>query len=519
MRLSRKILLGASAVVVLINVIVLSLVIWRYEVQYRNVLLESARSYYKLVVVVRAWVAEHDGVFLRERPGTEPNPYLEAPVLHAADGTTLVWRNPAMVTRELSELGARMGRPIAMRVTSLTPVNPGNTPDAFEREALEALERGDRMLLSELGEFMRFEDVGGRRSFRYFAPLYAEESCLSCHRQHGFQQGQVRGGVSITLPAEWQNGAASGSMLLMVLGSLLASAAISAVVFWLLRRSVLRPLRRIEDAALEIGKGNYDTEILTESADEIGDVGRAMMKMQRAVRLRLRNQVQREKMFALGQLSAGIAHEIRNPLFAIRNDLDYLQRTHPGDAQQTEVYREMEQGVQRISGIVNAVLGYARPHRPEYGRHRLEDVLGHCMALMGKQLETDGVRVTLDLAPDLPDIELDAHRIEQVFVNLLANAAAARRGSHGTIRIRAWAEGEQVIIRVQDDGEGIAADDLSRVFDPFFTRSSDGTGLGLTIVRRIIEQHHGSIEVESEPGRGTAFTLHLPVRQQQLEPA
>jgi signal transduction histidine kinase len=244
-----------------------------------------------------------------------------------------------------------------------------------------------------------------------------------------------------------------------------------------------------------------------------------MMRMQSALVKRVREQVQTEKMVALGQLSAGIAHEIRNPLFALRNDLDFLQRRANGDAQQEEVHRSMDEGLSRIGDLVNAVLDYSRPHRPEFGRHTVEEVLARCTAMTGKQLAKQHVTLEVQLEADMPPIEMDIHALEQVFVNLLTNAMNARRGPEGHVHITARTLPDAVEVEIADDGVGIEQDDVSRIFDPFFTRSSGGTGLGLTIVHRIVDQHHGTIEVQSERGRGTTFTLHLPRVQPKQDAA
>jgi two-component system, NtrC family, sensor kinase len=519
MRLSRKIMLAVSAIIVLANLALVSLIGWRYEVELRDGLTESARSYYKLIVVVRSWVAENEGIYIRQSPGVEPNPYLADPLLVTAHGDSLVWRNPAMVTRELSELSRSLGGRVQFHLASLDPVNPANAPDDFEREALNVIIKDAHRRGPEVREFTQFEYIDGVRHFRYFAPLYTEGSCVSCHGQQGYDVGDVRGGISIRIPTDQFAVASSDSLLLTMVGGLVTSGLISLVLLGIIQHSVIRPLRRLENAAREIGSGNYHTEILTGSEDEIGDVGAAMAKMQRAIRGHLNGLVQTEKMSALGQLSAGIAHEIRNPLFAVRNDLDFLQRNYCQDEEQREVYRSMGEGVQRISGIVSAVLGYARPHQPQFGRHSLSEVLRSTMALLGKQLAKEHFKVSIEVDEDVPELEVDLHKMEQVFVNLLTNAMRARSGATGQIRITARRVEEQVEVRVSDDGIGISAADLPRVFDPFFTQSGDGTGLGLTIVRRIIHQHHGSIEVQSEPGQGATFTFWLPVRQPQLEPS
>jgi two-component system, NtrC family, sensor kinase len=512
MRLSTKISLGAAAILVAVNLAALPVAHWRYQAQLREGLTEAARSYYKLIVIMRGWVAQHGGVLVYQSSGAAPNPYLSTPVIATAAGESLYWRNPALVTRELSELSTAMGDRVRFRVTSLDPMNPVNAPDAFEIDALHTVRRPDWLRRSPYGEVTGFETVGGVRHFRYFAPLYAEETCRSCHNG-GYQVGDVRGGISILMPADHLARATTQSYALALLAGALASAATALLIFWLIRSTVIRPLRRLEDAARQIGDGDFDTPIAADAGDEIGDVGRAMSRMQLALRRSVGRLIETEKMAALGHLSAGIAHEIRNPLFAIRNDLDYLRRTGGEDAARAEVYQDMEEGVQRIGRTVNAVLGYARPHAPEHGRHRLAGVLGRCQALLGTQLASESIDLVVELAPDLPAIEMDVHQMEQVFVNLLNNAMRARRGPRGRIVVTARRAGDDITIRVEDDGTGIRAVDLPHIFDPFYTRSIDGTGLGLTIVRRIVNQHHGTIEVESEPGRGTAFTLRLPLRQ------
>lgn len=511
-------MLGASVIIIVVNVAVFQLVGWQYKTQLRESLTDSARSFYKLIVVVRAWAASHQGIYVPYREGMEVNPYLPAPSLLTMKGDTMVWRNPAMITRELSELSTTMGKNVRFHVTSLSPVNPGNRPDAFERQALLTLQRGDRARLSPFGEFTRFEQIEGRPHFRYFAPLYTEESCLSCHGAHGYQVGDVRGGISIVIPTDSYEAALHRTYGMTLAGGLLASLAISGLIYVLISRTVIRPLRGLETAAAAIGQGNYDSDIPIDTGDEIGDVGRAMAEMQQAIRTSISTQVEAEKMFALGQLSAGIAHEIRNPLFAIRNDLDYLKRTFDSGPAQREIYDEMEAGLSRISRTVNAVLDFARPHKPEYGRFAVREVLDRTMALLGKQLEKEAIAVTVDIADDVPAVEMDIHKMEQVCINLLTNAMQAIDGRPGHIDISVRRGEEAVTLDVRDNGRGIRAVDLPRIFDPFFTRSPNGTGLGLTIVRRVVDQHHGTVRVRSTEGAGTVFSIALPIRQSNEAP-
>jgi len=513
MRLSSKILVGAAVVITTVNIVVFYLVGRCYDRLLVDSLTENARNFYKQIVVTRAWVARHGGVYLKKQPGVEVNPFLPKPVLTTAAGDSLVLRNPALVTRELSDLSESMGERFKFHLTSLKPLNPQNIPNDFEKEALLAIQGGDQNHLSPYGEFTKVEVVKGKRYFRYFAPLYTEESCISCHGKQGYRVGDVRGGISIIIPTEQVDRARQQNYFFIILGCFFASVIISMLIYSVLRKAVILPLRRLELAAEEIGKGNYASKIPVQSKDEIGDLGRALGRMQREIRRSTNRLVENEKMVALGQLSAGIAHEIRNPLFAIHNNLDYLKRNCTDNGNQLEIYREMEDGLARINRIVKAVLGYSKPHQPEFGRHSIRDVIDRCIALMGKQLEQEKIELSLDIEAGLPEIEMDIHKIEQVFVNLLTNARQAIHEAGGKIWIGVKRRNADIEISIRDTGHGIKKNDLRKIFNPFFTRLPNGTGLGLTIVHRIIEQHGGSIRVQSRIDEGTTFTVRLPIHQ------
>ncbi len=200
-------------------------------------------------------------------------------------------------------------------------------------------------------------------------------------------------------------------------------------------------------------------------------------------------------------------------MFAIRNDLDYLRRQNDINRKYHEVYEEMDNGLVRMGEIVQSILDFARPHPLAFDFYDLKEVIDKSLMLIGKQLQKNQTEIRVQVEEDIPKIEMDAHRIEQVFVNLLTNAMRATAGKHGRIDICAKRKGKYAVIHVMDNGVGISATDLPRIFDPFFTLSANGTGLGLSIARKIIEQHHGYIRVQSTPGKGTQFTLQLPLQQ------
>ncbi len=230
-----------------------------------------------------------------------------------------------------------------------------------------------------------------------------------------------------------------------------------------------------------------------------------------------------ERLALLGTMAAGVAHEIRNPLHAMKGALELvsmkLKRGKPVDR-----YMEiLESELERLESIVNDILGYAREVRPELKWERMQERLP---SLADRLALPDGVKLVFDVPDDLPPVLVDWNKLLQVFINLVQNAAQAMQG-RGTITVRASVsrlpEGagaddtvgdEFLLVEVEDEGPGIPAGKLSSVFQPFFTTkgSKGGTGLGLAICQKIVEAHQGYIDVVSEEGRGATFRVFLPLR-------
>jgi signal transduction histidine kinase len=221
-----------------------------------------------------------------------------------------------------------------------------------------------------------------------------------------------------------------------------------------------------------------------------------------------------ERLASVGSLAAGIAHEIRNPLASLSGSIQMLREELHLHTDSKHLMDIVLRETDRLNMIITEFLDYARP-RP-FGRERvdLDAILSETLALFRNGREChDGIAVRTEMHPGVA-VMGDAQRIRQVFWNLLINAAQAIDG-RGTITVSA-APGEkglaeEVIIVLADDGAGMPADDLKKIFDPFFTTKTNGTGLGLAIVYRIIEDHGGSISVTSRQGRGTSFTIRLPM--------
>ncbi|MCX8054675.1 MAG: ATP-binding protein [Ignavibacteria bacterium] len=230
--------------------------------------------------------------------------------------------------------------------------------------------------------------------------------------------------------------------------------------------------------------------------------------------------VQADKLVLLGQLSAGVAHEIRNPLAAVNLNLQILKRNISENAPEFDYINTALQGVERISRIVEVTLNFSRPTIPDVKEVNLNSLVPTTLELVASVLKRKEITVELQLQDNLPLVAADEKQLQQVFVNLITNSADAIK-TKGNIIIKTYVEsgikhneGEMVVVSITDNGVGITPEDLSKIFNPFFTRKPDGTGLGLPITQRILHQHGGVIDVESKVGVGTTFYVKLPVPKQ-----
>lgn len=237
--------------------------------------------------------------------------------------------------------------------------------------------------------------------------------------------------------------------------------------------------------------------------------------------LRAEEELQRANQMALvGQMAAGLAHEIKNPLTGIKISLDVLADELELQLEDKELFVRIINEVDRMEKLLKNLLNYARPPQPQFDQVDINQLLSY--SLKNAEVATAGDRnITIDFhsyfSKDLPLVEVDASQLQQISLNILLNAVDAIE-TEGTITVSTHTEGDDHFrIQISDTGRGISEASLKKIFTPFFTTKVKGSGLGLSICKRLIEQHSGTIEVSSHIGKGTSFTMILPLKQQNLE--
>lgn len=310
----------------------------------------------------------------------------------------------------------------------------------------------------------------------------------------------------------------------------------------LVRILVTRPIREILRHTRKVGELNLGEQLAVTTDDEIGDLARSFNAMtanlkaardelqtwgrtletkveQRTRELeRMQAQLIRsEKLASLGEIVAGIAHELNNPLTGVLVLASLMEKEGNLDPEVKEDLGTIVHETKRCARIVKGLLDFSRETAPQMVPADLNNVMEKSLALIGTQSIFHDVRIVRDYQDPLPPAMVDPNQIEQVFINMLLNAAQAMPAG-GTLTLTTRAAGPQLTVAIADTGTGIPPEHQRRIFDPFFTTKERGTGLGLAVSYGIVENHGGRIDLESEPGKGTTFTIRLPASEDARQP-
>lgn len=439
-------------------------------------LISSTKAYFETIVATREWNSQHGGVYVEKSDDVESSQFLRNPDIETADGRTLTWKNHAIMTREISDIIGE-DRDFAFHMTGLDLINPNNQPDDFEQRALQQFTEGE-------GAVHEIVEEGGHLYFRYMGPLMATDECKACHRSPNYQPGNVGGGISVTFRIDDVERKLALNLLLIVIFGISTTALLIGTLWFLARRLMLR----IIEARRELELKNQELEELD----------------------KLKNKF------------LGIAvHDMRNPLTSIRgfSRLLLADTEAPPSEQQKELLNIIYNASDSMLGLVNDLLDFSAI---ESGRLELKKKPGSLRELIELKVKMARViakekNITIHTAlDDIPDALFDEERIEQVIDNLLSNALKFSPGD-SNVYISLSQSGAMAELSIRDEGPGIAEEDLPRIFGEFQrlgpkpTAGEKSTGLGLSIVQKIVSAHEGTVSVESPTEGGTKFTVLLPL--------
>ena len=286
-------------------------------------------------------------------------------------------------------------------------------------------------------------------------------------------------------------------------------------------KKIIRPLKIIEQATLQIAQGNFDHIPVTEDSDETQQVLQALNRMTSELEKRQEQLLQARKLSSIGILTSGVAHQLNNPLNNISTSCQILiEEFGQGDPEfMHKMLTNIEQEVHRARDTVKGLLEFSRDKEFALVPHSLKEVVDRSVRLISSQVPP-GIDIVRDVPQDMI-LNLDSQRLQEVFLNLLMNAVQAIENPPGQIRISALPDTSthQAVIMVEDTGVGIPETHFSHIFDPFFTTKpvGTGTGMGLSVAYGIIQKHQGTISVESNVGEGTRFSIRLPLHPSESE--
>jgi len=360
--------------------------------------------------------------------------------------------------------------------------------------------------------------VHGERGHELRRLIPRAPECSQCHHD----EGPYRGAIALTLSEKRFRACMARLSDRMAAVGTIAAVATSLLLFGLLTWRMNRPLDRIVRTVQRVSsEGDLDARVEMERADEFGTLATGfnqMMERLKHAQSELEAHHQREMeqsghLVAVGEMVGVISHELRNPLAGIRSAIQVLvaQAKEEGNR---EVLKHLDTATQRLDSMLGSTLDLLRPNRMVVEFTDLNEALEHALFFIQRDRRR-GVELKMELAADLPLIHIDREQIQQVFLNLALNALQAMGQAEGMLTITtaevAGVHGRALVVRFADTGPGIPPERRAQIFEPLFTTRTDGTGLGLSTSKRIVERHGGTLTVESEVGVGSTFTVTLPL--------
>lgn len=466
-----------------------------------NILVQEAKSHFNNAVMTRKWNASFNGVYVKKTSLIEPNPYLEDNHIFSKDNEMLVKINPAWMTRQISEISNKYTN-YYFKITSLNPLNPKNIPDSFEKEGLNFFNKNkDKKFYYKLDENNNF--------FNFIGALKVDQSCLTCHAEQGYNVGDIRGGIRLSIPITSHN-AKINQIKSNTLVSIIVIIVFTIVITLLLIRFILIIVKKSEKylnlnktlekrVASEITKNKEKEKILSEQT----------------------------KMIALGEMLTNISHQWRQPLsiittatsgIQIKNELNRLD-----DSEIKETTNIIMEQASYMSKTIDDFRNYFQEDK-EKTRFILKDLILKDIELIKSSYTNNDI--TIEINDVTENISLYGYRNEllQSILNLLKNSKDQFEHlsiNNKVIKFSTQVEENKIKIFMQDNAGGISKKIINKIFEPYFTtkHQSQGTGIGLYMTQKVIVEHFdGEIFVSNKKMiinkksyNGACFEIILPI--------
>ncbi len=392
----------------------------------------------------------------------------------------------------------------------------GNTLGSERSTSQAELSELRNLIESDAQQRIWMSHEGDRNIMRGLEKVVSTEQCSRCHAQDE-TLAVASMNIDLTRTLDHMRAQSRRNLALLIAAWAVALGATTSLVKYSVRRSASHLEAELE--AAETGETGPTSNrppglVFDPTAAELHKSLRDFLARQHRRRAEEATRLAHtDQLATLGQLAAGLAHEIKNPLAGIHGALEILREDAAADEDNAELYDEMISELDRVNDTLQSLLGSARPTPVRLARVDLSGLLQEVHRLIEPGLRRKNVRLETDIAAGPLDAQVDSTKMRQVLINLIQNAAEAMDGEGGTVIIRASGLPQGVggiILAVQDDGPGIPESQQKKIFDPFFTTKFTGTGLGLAIARNLIEQQGGSLELESSSNEGSTFYILLP---------
>jgi len=385
-------------------------------------------------------------------------------------------------------------------------------------EKAAGLSAGDRELVRALVDEGRPRRTILSKSQRTIRSFMLVENAPECHACHGAER-RLNGVLEVEFDYREASDLLWKSQWKAVVPAVLSLGLLIFVLLRLFERLINRPISLLKDHMKRVQDGDLDVRLAPQKNDEIGSLTASFNVMveklkaaNREIETLYNQRIDRaEHLAAFGELAAGLAHDVKNPLSGMKGALEIISQNAAADDPHKEIFQEMLVQIDKIINVIQDFLSYARPKPPHFGRTVPSLFVENAIRLAKTQLGGKDVRFHFHPARTEAPVCLDADRMQEVILNLLINSISAIEARGNVFVMMRTLPGRALFIYVVDDGAGIRAAQLPQIFNPFFSTKKDGTGLGLSICKRTVDAHRGTISVRSREGRGTTFVIRLPL--------